>query len=252
MHKIITIHSFRQSVGKSTLIANLAASLALQGLRVGLVDTDFQGASAHLFYGLKDNQIQATFNDYILEKCDILQAVHDVSPQLGQPTNSGRLYLIPASTQVADIMHMLRTRLNIERYTEGLNRFEKEMGLDILLVDTRAGLDENTLTAIAVSSTLVLVLHPDQQDFQGTAVTVEIARKLLVPSIQLVLNDSSESLDAAEVSRQLEQTYQCAGGFTLSHSEELLALASRRPFVLAYPEHPLTKRIQTLADSLQR
>ncbi len=252
MQKIVTTHSFRQSVGKSTLVSNLAASLALQGLRVGLVDTDFQGASAHLFYGLKDNQTQATFNDYILEKCDILKAVHDVSDRLGEPAASGKLFLVPASTQISDIMQMLRTRLNIERYTEGLSRFEKEIGLDILLVDTRAGLNENTMTAIAVSNTLVLVLHPDQQDFQGTAVTVDIAHKLLVPTIKLVLNDSSETLDAEEVSRQLEQTYNCGSGFILSHSEELLALASSRPFVLAYPDHPLTKRIQTLASSLMR
>jgi MinD-like ATPase involved in chromosome partitioning or flagellar assembly len=249
MNKIVTIHSFRQSVGKSTLTANLAALLALQGRRVGLVDTDFQGASAHLFYGLTDAEIRATFNDYLWKKSDALKMAHDVTTRLGAPTQ-GKLFLIPASTQVPDIIKMLHSTMKIERYSEGLGLLEKELALDILLVDTHAGLNENTMMSIAVSNTLLLVLHPDPQDFQGTAVTVEVARKLAVPSIQLVLNDSSESLNAAEVSQQLEESYHCGGGFVLSHSEELAALASNQPFVLAYPDHPLTAKIKEIAEGL--
>ena len=249
MNKIVTIHSFRQSVGKSSLTANLAALLALQGFRVALVDTDFQGASAHLFYGLTDRETQGTFNDYMWKKCDVLKTVHDVTDRLGAQTE-GKLFLVPASTQVSDIMQMLQTTMSIDRYTEGLGILEKELALDILLVDTRAGLNENNLMAIAVSNTLILVLHPDPQDFQGTAVTVDVARKLMVPSIQLVLNDSSEALNAEEVSQQLEENYHCGGGFVLSHTEELLALASSRPFVLVYPDDPLTARIKELARQI--
>jgi MinD-like ATPase involved in chromosome partitioning or flagellar assembly len=249
MNKIVTIHSFRQSVGKSSLAANLAAILAVQGRRVALVDIDFQGASAHLFYRLNDVDTQGTFNDYMWKKCDILKTVHDVTDRLGAQTE-GKLFLVPASTQVSDIMQMLRTTMNMERYTKGLGILEKKLALDIILVDTCAGLNENTLMSIAVSNTLILVLHPAPQDFQGTAVTVDVARKLPVPVIHLVLNDSSEALNVEEVSQQLEDTYHCGGGFVLNHSEELLALASSQPFVLAYPEHPLTARIKDLAQHL--
>jgi septum site-determining protein MinD len=41
-------------------------------------------------------------------------------------------------------------------------------------------LNEETLLSILISDTLVLILRPDQQDFQGTAVTVEVARKLKI------------------------------------------------------------------------
>ena len=39
-------------------------------------------------------------------------------------------------------------------------------------------MNEETLLSIAISDVFVLVLRPDHQDFQGTAVTVEVARKL--------------------------------------------------------------------------
>lgn len=249
MNKIISIHSFRRGVGKSSLTANLAALLALQGQRVALVDTDFQAPSAHLFFGLSDGEIAHTFNDYLWDKCDILSTVQDVTAQIGSGA-AGKLFLVPASTQAADIMKMLRTPLSIDRYTDGLEKLGKELALDILLVDTSAGLNEDTLLNIAVSNALVLVLHPDKQDFQGIAVTVDVAHRLQVPAIHLVLNDTAETLNVEDARLQLEQTYHCGGGTVLNHTEDLMALASSRPFVLCYPQHPLTTRIKELAERL--
>jgi MinD-like ATPase involved in chromosome partitioning or flagellar assembly len=246
---IVTINSFRRSVGKSSLAANLACVLALQGRRVGLIDTDFQGPSAHLFFGLREQDIIHTFNDYMSKKCDILKTIQDVSVRMGV-SNAGKLFLVPASSQISDIMQMLRINMNLERFTKGLDKLEKELGLDILLVDGPAGLNENTLMTIAVSNSLVLVMRPDQQDFQGTAVIVDVARKLKTPAIRLVLNDTSEKINHEEIASQLESTFQCGKVVILEHSEELLALGSTQPFVLEHPSHPLSTRIRDLALQL--
>ena len=48
MSTIVTVHSFRRGVGKSSVAVNLAVLLALQGRRVALIDTDFQ-APSHSF-----------------------------------------------------------------------------------------------------------------------------------------------------------------------------------------------------------
>lgn len=93
-------------------------------------------------------------------------------------------------------------------------------------------------------------MHPDKQDYQGTAVIVDVARNLQVPKIQVVLNDTPEAVDMVSAQSQLEQTYQCDKGFILPHAEELMALSSNQLFVLRYPEHPLTIRIQELAESI--
>ena len=124
------------------------------------------------------------------------------------------------------------------------------MKLDILLVDTSAGLNEDTLQAIAVSSVVVFVLHPDKHDFQGTAVTVDMIRRLQVPAIHLVLNNVPNALDVEDARLQLEQTYHCGRGIVLPHTEELLALSSSQPFVLCHPQHPLTAQIKELAEQL--
>ena len=249
MGAIVTFHSFRRGVGKSSLTVNLAVLLALQGRRVALIDTDFQSPSTHLFFGLSDGEVTHTLNDYLWDKCDILSTVQDVTPRLAS-NNSGKLFVIPASNEIADITQATHAPLNIDRYTSGLEKLEKELELDILLVDTSAGLNENTLQAIAVSNEIVFVLHPDKQDFQGTAVAVDMARRLQVPALHLVLNDVSEDLDLEDAYSQLEQTYHCGGGIILKHTEELMTLSSSQPFVLRYPEHPLIAQIKKLAERL--
>lgn len=249
MNSIVTIHSFRRGAGKSSLIANLAVLLTLQGRRVALIDTDFQSPGCHLFFGLSDDEFTHTLNDYLRGECDILATVQDVTSRLG-PETSGKLFVIPASDKISDIMHIIHTPPNIEQYMSGLEKLEKELKLDILLVDTSAGLNEDTLQAIAVSSVVVLVLHPDKHDFQGTAVTVDMIRRLQVPAIHLVLNNVPDALDVEDARLQLEQTYHCGRGIVLPHTEELLALSSGQPFVLCYPEHPLTAQIKELAEQL--
>jgi MinD-like ATPase involved in chromosome partitioning or flagellar assembly len=40
MPKVVSVHSYRGGTGKSNFTANLATTVALQGYRVGVVDTD--------------------------------------------------------------------------------------------------------------------------------------------------------------------------------------------------------------------
>jgi MinD-like ATPase involved in chromosome partitioning or flagellar assembly len=249
MNKIVTIHSFRRGVGKTTLAANLAVLLTLQGKRVALVDRNFQTPSIHLFFDLYDDEIQHTFNDYLWNKCDILSTAQDITFKLGPGVN-GKLFLIAASTQSAEILHTLRNPLDFDRYTHGLQELLEKLALDYILVDTPAGINEDTLPSIAVSNTLLVVLHPDKRDFQGTAVIVDIARQLQVPKIDLVLNDTPEALDMASAQSELEHTYRCGKGTILPHTKELMALVSSKPFVLCYPQYPLTTKLKELTELL--
>jgi MinD-like ATPase involved in chromosome partitioning or flagellar assembly len=50
--RIISIHSFRGGTGKSNTAANLAAVLAADGQRVGVIDTDIQSPGIHILFGL--------------------------------------------------------------------------------------------------------------------------------------------------------------------------------------------------------
>lgn len=251
MAQIISVHSFRRGTGKSTLTANLAALLALGGWRVGVFDTNLQSPSQHILFGLPEPEIQHTLNDYVWGRADIRQAAYDVTARLGSaPANRGQVWLVPASTHLQEIGRALREDFDARRLEAGFHQLVDELGLDVLLADTHAGVSDATLTIIAFSLTLVLNLRPDYQDYQGTGLIVELARKLGVPRTRLILNEVLPAFDFAELKAQAEQNYRCPVAAVLPHNEDWLMLGSASLFALRFPDHPITRQLQHVAADL--
>jgi MinD-like ATPase involved in chromosome partitioning or flagellar assembly len=193
--------------------------------------------------------IEHSLNDYLWGRCTIAQAAHDVTDDLGI-AGSGRLFLIPSSIQAGAIVNVLREGYDVGLLTDGLRQLIKELALDVLLIDTHPGLNEETLFALAISQTLVIVLRPDQQDYEGTGVTVEVARSLDVPRMLLVVNKNPQTFAAEEVRARVAQIYGCEVAAVLPHADEMMTLASGGIFALHYPDHPLTAQYRRMAEQL--
>lgn len=246
MAKIISIHSYRGGTGKSNTTANLAAQLAALGHRVGVIDTDIQSPGIHVLFGLREDEMNLTLNDYLWGKCEIAKAAYDVSARLGAPV-SGRVFLVPSSIKANEIARILREGYDVGRLSDGYEDMIRDLRLDVLMIDTHPGLNEETLLSIVISTTVVLILRPDQQDYQGTAVTVDVARKLGVQRLLLLVNKVPQSYDMGEVVARVARTYQCEVGAILPHSDEMMALASAGIFSLRYPNSELSISLQRMA-----
>jgi MinD-like ATPase involved in chromosome partitioning or flagellar assembly len=249
MSKIISIHSFRGGTGKSNTTANVAALLAAEGRRVGVIDTDIQSPGIHILFGMAGDQIGHSLNDYLWGRCEIGQAAHDVTANLGGAVK-GRVFLIPSSVQADEIVNVLREGYDVSKLTTGFRKLIQELNLDVLMIDTHPGLNEETLFSLAISHAMAIIMRPDQQDFEGTGVTVEVARSLDVPRLLLVVNKTPQAFDPAEVRRRVEQTFNCEVAAVLPHSDEMMTLASAGIFVLRYPDHPLTALYKEVAAKL--
>lgn len=246
MTNIISVHSFRGGTGKSNTIANLAAIFANQGRRVGVVDTDILSPGIHVLFGFDEEQMKYSLNDYLWGNCDLKASTYDVTPALGAEAN-GKVFLIPASIKAGEIARVLREGYDVGLLNDGFHGLIDEMSLDVLLIDTHPGLNEETLLSIAISDTLVIILRPDQQDYQGTGVTVEVARKLEVPKMVLLVNKMPDIFDPDEVKSRVAETYNCEVIAVLPHSDEMMALASSEIFVLRYPSHPVSISLNQVA-----
>ncbi|MBI1879519.1 MAG: MinD/ParA family protein [Chloroflexi bacterium] len=249
MSKIISIHSFRGGTGKSNTAANIAALLAVEGRRVGVVDTDIQSPGIHILFGLAGTDIQHSLNDYLWGRCAVEQTAHDVTANLGG-TIAGRLFLIPSSVRANEIVNVLREGYDVNLLTTGFRKLIKELTLDVLMIDTHPGLNEETLFSIAISHALAIIMRPDQQDYEGTGVTVEVARSLDVPRMMLIVNKTPAAFDPAAVRARVEQAYGCEVAAVLPHSEEMMTLASGGIFALRYPDHPMTAMLREVAAKL--
>jgi MinD-like ATPase involved in chromosome partitioning or flagellar assembly len=132
--------------------------------------------------------------------------------------------------------------------------FERSAGdclkLDYLFIDTHPDLNEQTLISIDISNVLLVILRPDSQDFQGTAVTVDVARKLEIPKMLMVVNKALLAFDFADLPKQVQTTYNVSVAGILPLCEEMVQLGSKGIFCLRYSEHPISQTIKGIAEQI--
>jgi MinD-like ATPase involved in chromosome partitioning or flagellar assembly len=254
--KIISTHSFRGGTGKSNTTANLAALVAQSGQRVGVIDTDIQSPGIHALFKFEQQYGRRSLNDYLWGRCRVEEAAHDVTEQcIGQLNESAdrpRLFLIPSSLDTGEIARILREGYDVAMLNDGIQALVVNLSLDYLFIDTHPGVNEETLLSIAISDVLVLVMRPDQQDFQGTAVTVELAKRLDVPEMFIVVNKTPPDSDERALRQQIEAAYETEVAAVLPLSVEMARMASGGLFANRFPDHPLTNQLRTVAQRIQQ
>ncbi len=256
MATLVCIHSFRGGTGKSNVTANLAATMGRRGERVAIVDSDIQSPGIHALFGLDAEDAGASLNDYLHFRCPIASAARDVTARLRltggglDVVPGGACYLIPASMQPGEIAQVLRSGYDVALLERGYRDLAAALNLDRIFVDTHPGLNEETLLSMALADVLLVVMRPDRQDYQGTAVVADLAANLRVPHTFLVLNKVHEALDAGALRRQCERAYGIPVATMLPLAGDVARLASEDLFSLVQPQHPFSSGIRALAEVL--
>lgn len=257
MAKIISTHSYRGGTGKSNVTANLAAQLAIRGQRVAIIDTDIQSPGIHVLFQVDPQELKLTLNDYLWGRCRVEETAVDVSALItdanGQPvvTAPGAVLLVPSSIKAGEIARIIKEGYDVNALNDGFQDLIEALRLDYLLIDTHPGVNEETLLSIAISDTLVLILRPDHQDYQGTAVTLELARRLEVPQLLLLVNKALASFDFRALSDRIASTYRTPVGAVLPLSEDMVRLGSGGIYSVLDPNAAFSDGIRTLADYVQ-
>jgi pilus assembly protein CpaE len=162
--KIITVVAPKGGTGKTALATNLAVGLASTGKRVALVDLDLQFGDVADALQLRPESSIADVNGshrgvsvtnlkaLLLKRGENLYA-------LAAPANPGDGEDI-TPTEVEEILHVLAAEF------------------DLVVVDTSAGVTEATLSAIDVSSDLVLVCDLSVSSVRGLRKVVDTLDRL--------------------------------------------------------------------------
>jgi MinD-like ATPase involved in chromosome partitioning or flagellar assembly len=249
MGKTISVHSFRGGTGKSNIVANLATYCALQGARVGVIDTDIQSPGVHVIFGLGNKKLKYTLNDFLYKKCSLDSVAVDLTKSL-KIKDDGKLYVFPAALDANEITKILREGYEISTMSEGFSEIIGNLNLDYLFIDTHPGLNEETFLSIALSDILLVILRPDEQDYLGTAVTLEISKKFEIPKIFLIMNKVLPKYKSEEVAKQVTKTFHVPVGGVFYFSEEFAEAASKDVFILNNPEHAFSKVIEEIYSNI--
>ena len=254
MSQIVSIHSFRGGTGKSNISANVSAQLAKLGRRVGVIDTDIQSPGIHVLFGMDEEKIDKSLNDYLWGNCTIEETAYNVTARIGKGEvvlMGSDLYLIPSSIRAGEITRVLRDGYDVGLLNDGFRALIEKLNLEYLIIDTHPGLNEETLLSIAISDLLFIILRPDQQDFQGTAVTVDVARRLDVPYLYLIINKALSSYDFEHLKQQVETIYDSPVATILPLSEDVAGMQSADIFCLRNPDHPFSRGFRRVAELIE-
>lgn len=243
MTRTIVVHSHRGGTGKSSVLANLALLIAAEGRRVGVVDTDIQSPTLDLLFRLGPG---ASLADYLLGRCEIEAAAQQVGD--GSLLGGG-LYVVPARTGTAALREIMTSGYDVGLLPEGFDRLAEHFALDVLLLDTHAGLNNESVTAMASADVLMIMARADRIDLSGVEETIALAGRLPCRRT-LVLSMAPEGLDRDEARRRTEEVYGAPLAGILPYSPEMAALYGERIFAEAHPDHPMVGEFRTIISAL--
>ena len=178
--KIITVTSGKGGVGKSTVAANLAVSLAGQGAKVGLLDVDIHGPSIPQLLG-----ISATPDQVITQSEPPLLSPVRASPNLCVMSTAFLL-----GHRDAAVIWRGPMKHNV------IKQFLKDVAwgdLDYLIVDSPPGTGDEPLAAVQLlgnATGAVIVTTPQELAISDVRKCVTFCRQLDLPILGVVENMS--------------------------------------------------------------
>lgn len=249
--KIIAVASGKGGVGKSTVAANLAASLSQLDYKVGLLDADIYGPSQHIMFGLKD-------------KDPIVEPREKGQNPLIIPYQVDGLHLISFGFFVKESEAVVWRGPMASRAFQQMVDDVKWPELDYLILDLPPGTGDIQLSIAQLLQVTgaVIVTTPQDVALADAIKGVTMFQKVNIPVLGIIENMSyfqcpecghqSHIFSHGGAKNKAEKlNVEFLGELPL---EEATRVASDQgiPIVLRYPELPQAKRFMELAKKVDQ
>lgn len=253
--KILAVHSFKGGTGKTLISTNLAATCASQGKNICLLDLDFRAPSLYVLF--KESRSKFWLNDFISGKCEIDDAITDVTKKYG---TVGKLFAGLANPSTGAIQEMLigsrKGEMTALRRLLSLSKtLLEKRGFDYVILDTSPGLQYSSMNAVVASDVTLIVSVNDEMDIDGTRRMVrnfyEAFEKKSFILVNKILCDSEYTpAEKVRLLSRFEKTSEVPLLGIMPLYCDVLRSDRSTIFALEKPDHPFTKIIGTFAKHL--
>jgi chromosome partitioning protein len=205
MGKILGVVNQKGGVGKTTTAINLAACLALQGLKILLADCDPQ-ANASSGLGLQRDDNRRSIYDVIMGDSDVEQVI--------LPTEIDLLSLLPGSKNLTGAnIELAAAEDRALRLQRALRPIQDHY--DLVILDCPPALDLLTLNVLSTADTLLVPMQAEYFALEGISELISTLERvraaynpsLVIEGVLLTMYDDRTNL-AQQVTDTLREYFQ--------------------------------------------
>lgn len=239
MVKVISVTGGKGGVGKTNVTLNLAMSLAQLGKRVLVLDADLGLANCDVMLGLR---VEKNLSHVLSGECELDDIIVD---------GPFGIKIIPATSGSQNM-----TELAPAEHAGLIRAFsELKVPIDVLLVDTAAGISDMVLSFSRASQDVVVVVCDEPSSITDAYALMKIlSRDHGVEKFKIVANMVRSLKEGQELyakltrvtDRFLDVTLELVG--TIPYDENVRKAARKqKAFIEAYPKSPASMAVKSLA-----
>jgi septum site-determining protein MinD len=233
MPRVLSVASGKGGVGKTTIVSNLGAILTEAGKNVTVVDGNLTTANLSLHLGIPLYPV--TLHDVLKGDALMAEAMY-VHP-------SG-IRVVPSGIGIDDL-----EGTDSRDLPAALNELMSET--DMVILDTAAGLGQETISTLEASDEVILVTHPNMPSVTDALKTKNLAEQLGVHVLGTVVNASTGSrgeLTKEEIKEMLDGIPILA---EIPHDKKIPeSIAMKKPVVHHHPTSPASQAMKKLASQI--
>lgn len=186
--RVIAVSSGKGGVGKTNSVVNLAVAFAKQGKKVLLLDADLGLGNVDVLLGLAPR-----YNiGHVLRGEKSLEEILVDGP--------AGIKILPASSGIHELTDLdAEQRLVLCSYLEDL-----DLDMDLMIIDTGAGISSNVLFFNTAAQDIVVVVSPEPTSLTDAYALIKVLNKKHGErSFKVLVNQAKNDREAKEVYRKL-------------------------------------------------
>jgi len=237
--KTIAIASGKGGVGKTNVVANLAIALKAKGKHVMILDADLGLSNIDVLLHLSPR-----YNIHHVLKGEM--SLHDVVIE-----GPHGIKILPASSGVQEL-----TALDEFQRLKIMEEFDScASEVDILLIDTAAGISENVAFFCIAAQEIVIVTSPEPTAITDAYALIKVlCTRYQEKEFHVLVNSVKSPEEGYEVFRRLSFATEKFLNISLDYLGDLpfdeaipRAVRAQQAFIDAYPNIPASQRIREIA-----
>jgi flagellar biosynthesis protein FlhG len=242
--RVIAVSSGKGGVGKTNVAANVAVALARSGKRVLVLDADIGLGNLDVLLGLVPR--------YTIE--DVLSGTRTLD-EIAVEGPAG-IQVLPASSGVPHLTALTDSQQII--IYEQLEQLAG--GMDVLLIDTGAGISSNVTSFASSAHETIIVATPEPTSLTDAYALIKVlARRYRERHFKVLVNQAKTRREAAEVfsklDRAIDQFLHVAVEYVgyIPHDDYVpLAVMRQKAVVEAFPTSQAAQAFVKLADQVMQ